>query len=246
MASATGPKKFYMELSVVIPVYNEEKNVGDLISAVQKCLEGIDYELILVDDNSVDNTLTNCLAKKNARIKILSFDRNYGQSTAIKAGLDYASGSTIAILDGDLQNDPADLPEMYRLLISQRVDMVQGYRRDRHDNLAKKIPSIVANTWIRWAFKSDVHDVGCSLKVFNRKLIPQLLYFDGFHRYMALIAQVSRFKVIETVVKHHPRINGKSKYGLERVIPVCRHLFLLKTQPEKLSKPLGYKLAAEY
>ncbi len=235
-----------MELSVIIPVYNEEKSVADLIAAVDMSLADIDFELILVNDRSTDDTLKNAIEKKNANVKIISFDKNYGQSTAIKAGIDHASGRIIAIIDGDMQNDPADLLALYQLLKAGHADMIQGYRKNRHDSLTKKIPSTVANQLIRSAFHCDLHDVGCSVKVFDRKLIPSLIYFNGFHRYLALIAHIKGFKVMETIVGHHPRMNGQSKYGIERLIPVCKHLYLLKTDPDRLSESIDYNIEATY
>ena len=235
-----------MELSVIIPVYNEEKSVGDLISAIQSDLAEIEHEIIVVDDKSTDDTLKNAIVKKSANVKIISLSRNRGQSTAIKAGLDNATGRIIAIIDGDMQNDPADLPKLYRLLMSGQADMIQGYRKDRHDSLSKKIPSMMANALIRMLFKTDLNDVGCSVKVFDRKLRTSLIYFNGFHRYLALIAHIRGATVKEAVVAHHPRMAGKSKYGLERLIPVCRHLFLLKTDPDKLREELSYDIEAVY
>ena len=246
MAPAASQKRLSMELSVIIPVYNEEKSVGDLISAIQENLSAIDYELIIVNDCSTDDTLSNAIAKKDGRLRIISFDKNYGQSTAIKAGIDHAAGDIIAIIDGDMQNDPGELKKLYELLRKGQADMIQGYRKNRHDSLSKKVPSTAANSLIRLIFHTDLHDVGCSVKVFHRKLIPELIYFNGFHRYLALIAHIRGFKVEETVVNHYPRMSGKSKYGIERLIPVCRHLFLLKTNPDRLREAINYKIEAEY
>jgi glycosyltransferase involved in cell wall biosynthesis len=235
-----------MDLTVIVPVYNEEKNVGKLIAAVGQSLSTIDYELILIDDCSTDQTLATAMSCRDARVRIMALDKNYGQSIAIKAGIDHSTGSVVAIMDGDMQNAPEDIYTLYQLFRSSGADMIQGYRKERQDSLSKKIPSSIANGLIRYIFSIGLHDVGCSVKVFDKKLIPSLIYFKGFHRYLALIAHIRGFKVVETIVCHHPRTSGKSKYGMERFIPVCRDLFMLKTNPDRLSDDLRYKIRALY
>ena len=231
-----------MELSVIVPVYNEVENVGRLMSAIQQHLTGIEFELILVDDKSSDKTLEAAIHLKQNNTHIIALAQNYGQSTAIKSGLDYAKGKYVAILDGDLQNDPKDIVLAYQMIQSQKVDMIQGYRVNRHDSLSKRLPSKIANLFIRILFHTDLHDVGCSLKIFKRSLWPSLLLFNGFHRYIPLIAQIQGFTVIEMEVNHSHRLAGKSKYGIERVFPVFRDLLYLRFAPSQKSNVLHYSI----
>lgn len=235
-----------MELSVIVPVYNEADNVGSLLSELYRHLFGIQFELIIVDDHSTDSTLKNAIRLKEDNTRIIAFDKNYGQSAAIKAGIDNAKGQYIALIDGDLQNDPSDIVKAYRLIQLGDVDMVQGYRINRHDSLSKKIPSAVANFFIRKLFDIGLHDVGCSLKMFKRSIWASLIQFNGFHRYLPLIASIRGFAVVEVEVNHSPRLAGQSKYGIGRVFPVLWDLLCLRIAPQKRAKSLHYAIERVY
>jgi glycosyltransferase involved in cell wall biosynthesis len=151
-------------------------------------------------------------------------------------------GKYIALLDGDLQNDPADLYKAYHIICNQQTDIVQGYRQKRLDSKSKTLPSKVANKLVRLVFNSPLHDIGCTLKIMNQRVIKDLIFLDGFHRYLPLIAHIKGYSVTEIKVNHNPRTAGVSKYGMERIWPVCKQLFFLKFNPSKLIQPIIYNI----
>ncbi len=228
-----------MKLSVVIPMMNEEDNVKPLFEAVRKALRGIDYELILVDDGSTDKTVE--LMKKYAdeRTKIIVFNRNFGQTTAMAAGIDEAKGELIATLDGDLQNDPADIPMMIAKLESGGWDVVAGRRAKRQDGMfLRKIPSKIANAIIRKSTGVYLHDYGCTLKVFKNEVAKNLGLYGELHRFIPVLAKMYGAKITEVDVRHHPRIHGESKYGLGRTFKVISDLLLMLFMQKYQTKPM--------
>lgn len=219
MSSPSKPK-----LSVVIPLYNEEDNVALLQEEVDKALAGIEYELVLVDDGSTDNTVGAVLRKPHVRL--LEFEKNTGQSAAMFAGIQAAKGDIIATLDGDLQNDPADIPKLLEHLEKEGLDLVCGYRAKRKDTTFKRIQSRIANN-VRSRFIGDgVRDTGCSLKAMRRPCREALLPFTGMHRFIPALVKNAGYKVGEIAVNHRPRQHGVSKYGFgNRAIRATRDMF---------------------
>jgi dolichol-phosphate mannosyltransferase len=224
-------------VSVVVPLYNEEENVPILQGELVAALAGLDYELIFVDDGSSDHTVKQIVA--GPAIRVLSFERNAGQSAAMYAGLHAARGATCVLIDGDLQNDPADIP---RLLaeIEHGADLVCGYRAQRKDTLVKRITSRVAN-FIRSRFTKDgVRDTGCTLKAMRRECVSALVPFKGMHRFIPALVKGAGFQLVEISVNHRPRKFGLSKYGLgNRALRATVDMFGVRWL---LSRQLNYKL----
>lgn len=198
------------QLSLVVPLYNEEDNVQELQREIAQALAGFDYELILVDDGSTDETVAR--VQRSERVRLICFERNQGQSAAMHAGFAAACGRWIATLDGDLQNDPADLPAMIAKL-EQGWDLVCGYRAKRRDSWFKRMQSRIANA-IRSRFVGDcVRDTGCTLKVMRTPCREALPLFHGMHRFIPALIGGMGWRVTEMPVNHRPRIHGVSKYG---------------------------------
>ena len=221
-----------IELSVVVPVFNEQENIELLMERTVKALssEPLSWELIIVDDGSTDNTSSlakNYITKCKASICLVEFQRNFGQTAAMQAGIDEAKGTYIATLDGDLQNDPNDIAKMLTELKTKDLDLLVGWRKNRKDAwIMRKLPSLIANRLIGRVTGVKLHDYGCSLKVYRSSVIKQITLFGEMHRYIpawvAAIAPSSRISEIE--VTHHPRIHGESKYGISRSIRVILDL----------------------
>jgi len=217
-----------MKLSVVVTVYNEEDNVIPLCEKEYEALEGIDYELILVDDGSIDNTVENVLKIANGRTKLLAFNKNYGQSTAMTAGIDAAIGDYIVTMDGDLQNDPSDIPNMMAKLESSGMDVVAGVRANRQDGFVlRKFPSKIANWIIRSLTDVRLTDYGCSLRIYRKDIAKNLGLYGELHRFIPVLAKLQGAKMTEVDVKHHSRIHGESKYGINRTFRVMADLILM-------------------
>ncbi len=218
-------------LSVVIPVYNEEENVPLLYAEIKKVLEGVEskHEIIFVNDGSTDKSLTKLkdLRKKDKTVKIISFRKNFGQSSAISAGFDHSSGDYVITLDADLQNDPADIPKILDKL-DEGYDIVNGWRKDRKDSLTKKIPSFFGNKLISFITKVKLHDYGCTLRGFKKDVVKNLKLYGEMHRYIPAIASRMGIESIEIPVNHRERKFGKSKYGLGRTVRVILDLISIK------------------
>ena len=230
------------ELSVVVPVRNESPNLGKLCDELTGTLEkwGRNYEIIIVDDGSVDNTfeILEELQAKDARLRIVRFRRNFGQTAGFAAGFSRARGRLIVTADGDLQNDPSDIPAMVELLESG-YDIVCGWRKDRKDRwLTRKLPSVIANWLISWATGVKLHDYGCSLKVFRAEVVKPLKLYGEMHRFLPAIASEMGVKITETVVNHRPRRHGRSNYGLSRTIRVILDLVTVKFLISYSTRPL--------
>ncbi len=207
------------ELSVIIPVKNEEDNVSRLGMEVSTALEGFElsWECLWIDDGSTDKTLDEMkkLHEKEPNHRYIVLDRNYGQSAGLSAGFDNAKGHIFATLDGDGQNDPADIPALVRLLVSENADMVNGVRQKRRDSIIRKISSKIANAFRNWVTGEMVKDVGCAIRAFRSECIRKIPVFKGMHRFIpTLIALAGYSKILEIPVNHRPREFGKTKYGI--------------------------------
>lgn len=228
-------KKFY---SLVIPMYNEEGNAGLIIDRIFETMKGYRYELILVDDNSKDKTVKEIIEKNDPNVVLIQLKRNYGQSSAMMAGFDYASGDYIITLDGDLQNDPADIPAMVDLLERGNYDLVVGKRQKRKDSSLKTIPSKIANFIIKSSTKLNISDQGCALKVFRYETAKDLTLYGENHRFISLMAHLNGASIAEIPVRHHARQFGVSKYRINRTFKVINDLLLILFNQKYLSKPI--------
>jgi glycosyltransferase involved in cell wall biosynthesis len=227
------------ELSVVITVMNEEENIGPLVDAIQRDLKDLDYEVIFVDDGSTDGTGRRIKEVMNDRIILVELRKNYGQSTAMTAGIDYSSGKYVALLDGDLQNDPSDIPMMLDKLVAEDWDVVAGNRKNRKDGtFLRKIPSKIANAIIRAMTKVYIRDYGCTLKVFKREIAEDLGLYGELHRFIPVLAAMQGARIVQVDVKHHARRFGKSKYGLGRTFRVMSDLVTMVFFRKYSQKPM--------
>lgn len=221
-----------MYLSVVIPIFNEEDNIAPLIEAVEHSLQSIAsrYEIIFVDDGSTDSSVAtiNRLAQGKSHIRVVAFTRNFGQTSAMAAGIEAAHGEYITTLDGDLQNDPSDILLMLKKLEEEKLDIVAGRRANRQDGmLLRKIPSKIANKLIRKVSNLPIHDYGCTLKVFRAERAKNLGLYGELHRFIPILAHMHGARIAEMDVKHHPRKFGVSKYGLGRTFKVMSDVMLM-------------------
>ncbi|MDB9902901.1 glycosyltransferase family 2 protein [Flavobacteriaceae bacterium] len=225
-------------LSVVVPLYNEQDNVLLLTQKIHESLEGYQYEIIYIDDFSTDQTkkVVNDLADN--QVHLIALKKNYGQSLALAAGIDYASGTYIITMDGDLQNDPSDIPSMLKEVIDGGYDLVTGIRQKRKDSLLKKIPSKIANFLVRRVTKLDIKDNGCALKVFHKDVAKDLNLYGEMHRFITLLAFLEGAQIKQVPVKHHARHAGVSKYGLERVFKVIADMMLLLFIRKYIQRPI--------
>jgi glycosyltransferase involved in cell wall biosynthesis len=227
------------KISVVVTVYNEAENIRPLATRIEEALAGIDYELIYVDDGSRDDTLKNLLALQNERLLVVEFRKNYGQSLALMAGIDQARGEYIATMDGDLQNDPADIPFMLAKAEAEGWDMVAGNRANRQDGFfLRKLPSLIANWMIRKASGVYLKDYGCALKVFRATLAKDLGLYGELHRFIPVLASLEGARIAQIDVRHHPRTHGQSKYGLSRTFKVMSDLLFMLFLKKYLQKPM--------
>jgi dolichol-phosphate mannosyltransferase len=224
-------------LSVVVPLYNEEANVLILQEELRAALRGLDYEIIFVDDGSVDRTAERIEAAGN--IRLIRFEKNSGQSAAIYAGLTRARGETLVIIDGDLQNDPADIPKLLAE-IARGADLVCGYRVKRRDTLVKRATSRIANIVRSRYTKDGVRDTGCTLKAMRRECVSTLLPFKGMHRFIPALVKAAGYRLVEVRVNHRARRFGQSKYGLgNRALRATIDMFGVRWL---LSRRLNYKI----
>ena len=229
-------------LSVVVPLLNEEASVAALVEAVCTALEGQGpWELVLVDDGSTDATvaIASRFASRDPRVRVVRLARNYGQTAAMQAGFDHARGAVVASMDGDLQNDPRDIPRLVAKL-REGYDLVAGYREHRRDKVIRKIPSWAANRIIRWISGVPIRDNGCSLKAYRRELLDRMHLYSDMHRFIpAVAASVAGARIAEIPVRHHPRRYGKSKYGFSRIAKVLADLLTIKMISSFRERPLA-------
>lgn len=232
-----------MNLSLIIPVYNEAENLPLLYDSIQQALTPLNrtWEVIFVDDGSQDGSfdvLNSLVEKDTEHVRILSFRRNFGQTAAIAAGIDYSCGEIIVLMDADMQNDPADIP-MLLAKLDEGYDLVSGWRKDRKDNrLTRTIPSNIANGLISWTTGVHLHDYGCTLKAYRRDVLEGFRLYGEMHRFIPVFAHAVGARITEIPVRHRPRTFGKTKYGLERTIKVLLDLFTVKFLLSYSNKPI--------
>ncbi|MCA0957832.1 glycosyltransferase family 2 protein [Flagellimonas ruestringensis] len=225
-------------LSIVVPLYNEEDNVVLLTEKINESLDGYNYQIIYVDDFSTDKTRQKVKEMDDKKVHLIELKKNYGQSLALAAGIDYAEGEYIITMDGDLQNDPSDIPQMLSFAITEEYDVVTGIRQKRKDSLVKKIPSKIANFLVRRVTKLDIKDNGCALKVFTKDIAKSLNLYGEMHRFITLLAHLEGAQIKQVPVKHHARHAGVSKYGLERVFKVVADMMLLLFIRKYFQRPI--------
>ncbi len=231
-------------ISVIIPAYNEEENIKPLYAKLKQAFgEGdanIDYEIIFVDDGSTDNTfnILKEINKKNKNVKVIQFRRNFGQTAALSAGFDYSKGDVLITMDGDLQNDPGDIPLLLEK-INEGYDIVSGWRVDRKDPFfTKKLPSKFSN-WLALKLTGvKLHDFGCTLKAFRREVVANINLYGEMHRYIPALASGMGVSIAEVKVRHHPRQHGKSKYEITRLIRGLLDLITVKFLLSYSTRPL--------
>ena len=229
-------------LSIVIPVYNEEDNLPLLQAQLRPILDTLDHpaEVIYVDDGSSDGSYDALkqLAQDDSRLRVIRFRRNFGQTAAIAAGLDYARGDVIITMDSDLQNDPKDIPRLLAK-IDEGYDVVSGWRKNRQDAaLRRNLPSHVANRLISVTTGVHLHDYGCTLKAYRHEIFAYTRLYGEMHRFIPVFASLAGARIAELEVEHHPRIHGKSKYGLQRIVKVLLDLTTVKFLSSYSTKPI--------
>jgi glycosyltransferase involved in cell wall biosynthesis len=232
-----------MTLSVIIPLYNEEENIPTLYEKLKESLDPLEkeYEVLFVDDGSTDRTLPILeeIQAKDNRIIVLSLRRNFGQTAAFAAGFDFARGDIVVTMDGDLQNDPADIPKFLDLIKGH--DLVSGWRKKREDPFfTRRLPSLLANWLISNVTGVKLHDYGCSLKAYRRDVIKNLKLYGEMHRFIPAVASWYGVRVAEIEVAHHPRLKGSSKYGISRTIKVVLDLITVKFLQSFSTKPIQF------
>jgi glycosyltransferase involved in cell wall biosynthesis len=233
-----------LELSVVVPVFNEEQSLRLLHAELSQCLErlGQSYEVLYVDDHSTDGTLAVLLELRaqDPRVRVVRFRRNFGQTAALSAGFEHSVGEVVVTMDGDLQNDPADIPALLAEL-ERGADIVAGWRKHRHDGFFfRRLPSRIANRLISFVTGTRIHDTGCTLKAFRSKLVKNLPIYAEQHRFLPAMSAGSGATVTEIVVNHRPRRFGQSKYGLERAGRVLLDLLAIQMITRFSHRPLHY------
>jgi glycosyltransferase involved in cell wall biosynthesis len=234
-------KEAHPEISVVVPVLNEQDNIGPLYQQMSAVLSGkYEYEIIFVDDGSSDQSLEvlTSFQKQDARVRIISFRKNFGQTAALAAGFAHARGKIIVAIDADLQNDPADIPRMVSKL-DEGFDVVSGWRKKRHDNvITRLLPSRIANWLISKITGVELHDYGCTLKAYRREVLAETKLYGEMHRFIPALASWSGARIAEIVVNHRPRTAGTTKYGLTRTWKVILDLMTVKFLLSFSTKPI--------
>jgi glycosyltransferase involved in cell wall biosynthesis len=232
-----------MTLSIVVPLYNEEENIPTLYEKLKENLDPLEkeYEILFVDDGSTDRTLSILeeIQSKDKRVIILSLRRNFGQTAAFAAGFDFARGDVIVTMDGDLQNDPADIQKLLELVKDN--DLVSGWRKNRKDPFfSRRLPSLIANWLISNVTGVKLHDYGCSLKAYRRDVIKNLKLYGEMHRFIPAVASWYGVRVAEVEVRHFPRLRGSTKYGISRTIKVVLDLITVKFLQSFSTKPIQF------
>lgn len=214
-------------ISIIVPIYNEEDNISHLHEKITEASKdwNCNYEIIYINDGSTDTSFEK-LKELTGNVEIVNFSRNFGQTSAMQAGIDKAKGDIIIPLDADLQNDPSDIANMLSIY-NQGFDIVSGWRKDRHDNIIRVIPSRIANFIIGKLTGVKLHDYGCSLKIYNAEILKKVKLYGEMHRFIPALASMYTDKITEIPVTHHPRIFGKSKYNLSRTKRVILDLFTI-------------------
>ena len=230
-----------IDISIVIPVYNEEENIADLFSKLRDVCSRLNksYEIIFVDDGSGDSSfhILSNIAQDDSHIKIIQFQKNFGQTAAISAGFSFSKGGIVIPIDADLQNNPNDIPRLLEQ-IDAGFDIVSGWRKNRKDSFSRRIPSIIANKIISIVTGVHLHDYGCTLKAYRRRFLEDVKLYGEMHRFIPAYASWSGARLGEIEVDHLPRIRGKSKYGLSRTFKVVLDLMTVKFLSSYLTKPI--------
>jgi len=230
-----------LEVSVVVPLLNEQDNIRALYEQITQTLAGkYEYEVIFIDDGSTDNSFTVLagLQKADAKVRVIRFRKNFGQTAALSAGFDHSHGKIIIAIDADLQNDPADIPRMIEKLY-EGFDVVSGWRKKRHDNaITRLIPSRIANWLIAKITGVELHDFGCTLKAYRREILEQINLYGEMHRFIPALASWSGAKICELVVNHRHRTAGVAKYGIGRTLKVVLDLITIKFLGSFSTKPI--------
>jgi glycosyltransferase involved in cell wall biosynthesis len=227
-------------ISIVIPIYNEEANIAKLAESILKALSGIEYEVLFINDGSTDNSEKEiqAISKSNAHIKLINLRRNYGQTAAMQAGFDHSKGNIVIPMDGDLQNDPKDIPMLIEK-INEGYDVVSGWRKIRSDKkFTRIIPSKIANMLISKISGIHLHDYGCTLKAYRKDILNDIKLYGEMHRFIPIYASWEGAKVTEVAVHHHPRTAGKTKYGLSRIPRVILDLLVIRFFDKSLDRPI--------
>lgn len=232
-----------MKLSIILPIYNEEDNIEILYGELKRILNklSLESEIIAVNDDSKDKSLDvlKDIAQRDKSFKVINFRRNYGQTSAISAGIDFSQGDILIPMDADLQNDPADIPKFLEK-INQGFDVVSGWRKNRKDSLSRKIPSWVANWLISLITGVKLHDYGCTMKAYKREIIKDIRFYGEMHRFIPAYAHWQGAKIEEIIVNHRPRKYGKAKYGISRIFRVILDLLTVKFLMSYLTKPIHF------
>ncbi|GET23365.1 glycosyltransferase family 2 protein [Prolixibacter denitrificans] len=229
------------KISVVVTVFNEEDNIRPLVEQITAALTDYPFEIVYVDDGSTDNTVQVIKSMNNPHLKLVELKKNFGQCPALKAGIDYATGDFIVTMDGDLQNDPSDIPMMVERAKEGDFDLVAGIREKRKDGfILRKLPSKLANWLIRRVTKVDIKDNGCALKVFRADMAKSIPLYGELHRFISVLAHYEGAKIDQVNVKHHARIHGQSKYGLSRTFRVLSDLILMLFFRKYMQKPMHF------
>ncbi len=231
-----------MDLSVVIPIHNEQENIPLLYAELVETLEktSLDFELLFVDDGSTDSSgkILEELTHSDRRVRLVPLRRNFGQTAAMQAGFESAEGNILVTIDGDLQNDPADIPAMLAKL-DQGFDLVHGWRRVRQDTfLTRRLPSLLANRLISRTTGFPIHDLGCTLKVIRREITDELELYGEMHRFIPILAHARGARCVEVETNHRPRRFGKTKYGLSRTLRVVLDLMTVKYMLDYFDRPM--------
>lgn len=230
-----------IDLSVVVPFFNEEENAQPLYDELKGVLEGFgrEFEMVFVDDGSTDKTyaVLEAIAQKDHRVVLVKFRRNFGQTAALSAGIERAKGAIVVPMDGDLQNDPAEIPRMIAKM-AEGYECVSGWRQKRQDSGLRVLPSKVANRLISWLSGVHIHDYGCTMKAYRRDVIEGVRLYGEMHRFIPIYAHWQGARVTEMVVNHRPRVAGVSKYGFGRIPRVVLDLMVVKFLFQYLSKPI--------
>lgn len=229
-------------LTIIVPVYNEEENLRPLDLRIHQALSkiGLKYEIIYIEDGSIDNSykILKELAGKNENIKVIRFARNFGQTLAISAGIEYATGDVLILMDADLQNEPEDIPKLLEK-IEGGYDVVSGWRKDRKDPLfTRRMPSFIANRLISIVTGVKLNDYGCTLKAYRKEAIKGIKLYGEMHRFIPVYAAMRGYSIAEVEVSHNKRIHGKSKYGLLRTFKVILDLYTVRFIGAYLTKPI--------
>lgn len=236
-----------MDVSIVIPLYNEEDNVQPLYREIAEVIDGekLKYEVIFIDDGSSDQTVERLreVAGNDPRVTLLQFTKNFGQTASTAAGIDHAKGNVIVPMDGDMQNDPHDIPALVAKLDEEPGwDIVSGWRKNRQDKLmSRRLPSILANRLIKkLTWTTEIHDFGCSMKAYRREVLKDVRLYGEMHRFLPAICKWRGARITEQVVNHRPRTAGVSKYGLKRTVKVLLDLLTVKFLGDYLAKPIYF------